>query len=197
MGYQLITEPDVEPVTLELAKAHLRITHDNEDELIRTYVVSARKWVEEYTRRALITQTWDLTLEGFATTILLPFGRTTEVQYINYYDSAGVEQTLTGPTSGSPVGTDYQEDLSSDEGAFIRPAVGDSWPSVQSDRLAPVTVRFDVGFGMAADVPASLVTAILYRLTDVYEFRGTIDDPKTAGTGNAKQQASAYRLLKW
>lgn len=167
--------------------------------MIRAYVSSARAWLEEYINRALITQTWQMTLPDFPYPypfeIALPLGRCSAVNSITYTDSAGASQTLTGPTSGSPAGTDYQEDLSSDEGARIRPPVAGEWPSVQDEAIAPVTVDFTVGYGTkSSDVPDALRTSVLYRLTDLYEFRGSVDGN---GTGNAKMQASHYRLRKF
>ncbi len=194
MGLQITTAPDQEPVTLEDAKLHLRVDHDVEDVLITRYIRSARLWVEDYTHRKLITQTAELTLPDFPRrAIRLPFGKCSAVQSIKYFDSAGVQQTLTGPTSGSPSGTDYQEDFSSDEGAIVAPPVDDDWPAAQTDRLAPVTVQYDVGYGPdGADVPDSFITALLYRLTDLYEFRGSMDG---SGTSTAKLELDGLRLV--
>jgi uncharacterized phiE125 gp8 family phage protein len=58
-----VTEPDIEPVTLAEAKMHLRCTETAEDDLITSLIVAAREWVERYTGRALIDQTWRLTIE--------------------------------------------------------------------------------------------------------------------------------------
>jgi uncharacterized phiE125 gp8 family phage protein len=198
MGLQLITAPDEEPVSLSLAKAHLRVTHDDEDELITQYIASARRWLEEYTRRAFITQEWELTLERFPITapfeIVLPWGKARAINDISYTDSAGNPQTLSGPSS-SPAGTDWQEDLSSDEGGRIRPPSDSDWPQTEDHNIAAVTVNYDVGLAaLSVDVPDSLKTAVLYRLTDLYEYRGDVDGN---GTASAKDQAAHYRLQKW
>jgi hypothetical protein len=60
-----VTEPDIEPVTLAEARLHLRCTDGvtAEDDLISSLIVAAREWVEGYTGRALIDQTWRLTIE--------------------------------------------------------------------------------------------------------------------------------------
>lgn len=36
-------------VTLELAKAHLRVKHDDEDDLIEAYIDAANAWIVRYT----------------------------------------------------------------------------------------------------------------------------------------------------
>ncbi len=211
MALKLSVAPDVQPITLSEAKAHLRIDNDDEDSLINLYIQAAAQWVEGYTLRKLITQTWELTLDAFPITaphsILLPWGRCTAINYINYVDDNGNTQQLTGPTS-SPAGSDYQENLNSDEGGLTQPLDGDDWPSTDEDTLAAVAVNYDVGYGATPDlVPADLRAGVLYRLTDLYEFRGTIDLLGAAaatrgsimgnGTGAAIEQIAGYRLRRW
>jgi uncharacterized phiE125 gp8 family phage protein len=58
-----VADPDIEPVTLEEMKLHLRVTNTTENDLITSLIVVAREWVERYTGRALIDQTWRLTIE--------------------------------------------------------------------------------------------------------------------------------------
>lgn len=58
-----VTDPDIEPVTLAEMKLHLRAygSDTSEDALISSLITSAREWVEQYTGRALIDQSWRLT----------------------------------------------------------------------------------------------------------------------------------------
>jgi hypothetical protein len=62
--FERVTEPSIEPVTLAEMKRHLRafmsVTDDDDD--ITNLIVAAREWVEDYTGRALIDQTWRLSL---------------------------------------------------------------------------------------------------------------------------------------
>ena len=60
MSSILLTPPAVEPVTLAEAKAYLRVEHDDDDDVIAALIAAARSHVEAQTRRALITQTWQL-----------------------------------------------------------------------------------------------------------------------------------------
>lgn len=59
-----VSQPDIEPVTLAEMKRHLRcfLSVTDEDDDITALIVAAREWVEDYTARALIDQTWRLTL---------------------------------------------------------------------------------------------------------------------------------------
>jgi len=61
-----IALPDIEPVTLAEMKRHLRCFAGatDEDEDVAALIVAAREWVEDYSARALIDQTWRLTIEG-------------------------------------------------------------------------------------------------------------------------------------
>jgi len=58
MTTALLTPPSQEPVTLEEAKAHLRVTHDSEDTLINDLIRVAREHVEVKTNQKLLPQEW-------------------------------------------------------------------------------------------------------------------------------------------
>jgi hypothetical protein len=55
--------PGAEPLTLDDAKLHLRVTHDGEDALIATLVTAARVMCEDATGLALITRGYSLFLD--------------------------------------------------------------------------------------------------------------------------------------
>jgi hypothetical protein len=61
-----VTPPDGEPVDLASMKRHLRTftSATDEDADITAHITAAREWVEDYTGRALLDQTWKLTLQG-------------------------------------------------------------------------------------------------------------------------------------
>jgi len=59
----LLVPPAAEPCTLAEAKNFLRVEHDDDDAVIASLIASARGQVEALTRRALLTQTWRLTLD--------------------------------------------------------------------------------------------------------------------------------------
>ena len=63
-----VAGPDIEPVTLAEMKRHLRCQEGVEvqDDDITALIVAAREWVEDYTARALIDQTWRLTVDEIA-----------------------------------------------------------------------------------------------------------------------------------
>lgn len=184
----LVTAPSVEPLTLTEAKLYLRVDQSTEDNLISGMVVAARQWVETYTRRALVTQTWDFRYESFMDTrqpLILPKAPLQIVTSITYLDEDGVSQTLASSNysvrtlSGATAGRGYIE-LNDDV----------SLPSLYTDALAPVTVRAVCGYGAAAAVPDGIKMAIYLMLGDLYEQR-----QETMMSVSSKTKTTIERLL--
>lgn len=67
MRWQLerLSEPEIEPVTLAEMKVHLReyVSVTTRDDEITELTKAAREWVEDYTARILIDQTWRLSVD--------------------------------------------------------------------------------------------------------------------------------------
>lgn len=49
----------IEPVTLEQAKTHLRVEHDDEDDYILSLISAAREYAENFTGRLLAERVYD------------------------------------------------------------------------------------------------------------------------------------------
>lgn len=102
MKYSLerIAGPDIEPVTLAEMKRHLRCQEGVEvqDADITALIVAAREWVEGYTGRALIDQTWRLTVDEIAgdavQRILLRRSPVIALTKVSSLDALGVETEL-------------------------------------------------------------------------------------------------------
>lgn len=64
---QRLTDPVIEPVTLAEMKTHLRMFEDitAEDDLVTSLIVAAREWVEDYTGRCMVEQTWRMTIGDY------------------------------------------------------------------------------------------------------------------------------------
>lgn len=179
MSYRVITAPQVEPVTLEEARAHLRVVDTSEDMLIQGLIVAAREYAQTQTRRALITQTLRLTLDSFPGPSLMgvPYGRAyslprhaialeygpvQEVVSIQYTDMGGVTQTMPA--------TDYVAVLDS-EPVRITPVFGKIWP-INLPQIGSVRVTFRAGYGDSeVEVPAGIRQWMLLRIGTLYENR--------------------------
>jgi len=72
MTSTLIAPPGEEPVTLAEAKAFCRIDGADEDALVDALIAAARLQVESLTGRALITQSWRLTMACAPRLVELP-----------------------------------------------------------------------------------------------------------------------------
>ncbi len=167
-GVERTVEPLVEPVTVSEAKTHLRVDDSVgtiEDTYIETLISTARMMAENFTRRALITQTWRLTLDQWPErSIYLPFPPLQSVSSVKYINTAGVLTTLTE-------GTDYEVDTRSVPGR-VHPSYSQVWPVVRAIENA-VTVEFIAGYGNAAsDVPEPIRQAILLIIQRLYDHRG-------------------------
>src|SRR5690606_35583790 len=150
--------PAVLPLTIMDIKKHLRITDDDtEDDLLGAYLVSAVEEIDGVAgllQRALITQTWDLKLDGFPRMwrksgveswrldpIRLPLRPLQEVVSVKYRDLAGNEQTLdAGRYQVTGIGDQRLR-------GEIVPAFGFEWPDTREHTPEAVTIRFKAGYG--------------------------------------------------
>jgi uncharacterized phiE125 gp8 family phage protein len=157
-AWSLVTAPTLEPITLAEAKAQARITDDNSNNLLNSYIRTAREAAEEWMGRGLLTQTWKFTLDWFVNEIPLPMAWPLQsITSVKYYDEDGTQQTLA--TSY------YDADTVSRPGQVVlKPS--QSWPSVQSERRnGRVEVIYVVGYTAASAVPDLIKQGIRLYVT--------------------------------
>jgi uncharacterized phiE125 gp8 family phage protein len=179
----LVTDSTVEPVSVSEVKNHLRVTDNSEDALIAGLITSARKIVEQFTRRTLINQTWRLYLDQFPyrSTIELPFPPLATVTHIKYYDQDGALQTL--PTS------EYQTDNRSTPGLIVLTENG-AWPLTEGDKVNAVEIEFIAGYGAtAAAVPSPIRLAITHLVSHWFENR------EPFSSGQMYQVPSTFEMI--
>jgi len=162
---KLITAPAEEPISLEEVMAHCRIDALDDSSMLGTLITAARQEAEKITRRALVTQTWELVLDCFPAEICLPLPVLQSVTTIKYIDTDGTEQTL--------LNTTYQVDTDSQPGRII-PAYGQIWPSTR-EQLNAVRIRYVAGYGLADAVPAAIKQWILIKVATLYEQREAVN----------------------
>lgn len=188
MALTLFTAPIAEPVTRQEAKDFARITTTADDTLVDALIVAARRQIEQLTRRVLVTQTWDLTLDAFPDgneQIEVPLPPLQSVTSISYTDTDGVGQTV--------LVADYVVDAKSEPGRIV-PAFGKTWPSTR-DIVNAVAVRFVAGFGLAVAVPESLKTAVKALVAALYEHRETVMDATVQPVSVVEQLVTPYRVF--
>lgn len=166
------------PVSLSLLKSQLRIDHEEFDVLLSSiHMPAAVSWAEGFMHRSILAKTHRLVLEDFPRgrdqSIRLPRGKTQSVTSIAYV-SNNATTTLRGPTSGSPIGTDYREDLASNSGGVLYPAYNATWPSVDTDNPSPVLITFSAGW-LQSEVPGDIKNALTMYCSDALEIIGGSD----------------------
>lgn len=189
MGTRLITAPASDPIALYEARAQCHIDSPNEDGLLAGYILAARDAAETYLRRKLVTQTWELTIDGnwprertrgqILPLIRLPFPPLQSVTSVTYYDTAGALQTLAA--------NQYRVSTTEYEGT-IEPAYGVTWPSVR-DQSETIIVRFVCGY--AGAIPESVRQALLLTIGHFFEHRESV----ITGTIASAMPHSAETLL--
>lgn len=153
MNYTRKTAPTVYPIDLSLAKEQVRIDPDltDQDGVLSAYIGAATEWVEEYTGRSLMTQTWQMALCDFPSRVWLPRSvPLASVTHVKYYDTANALTTLSASVYTLP---------SFAEPACLTLVDGQVWPSVYQ-RDDAVQIEYITGASDPNDVPLPLRQAI-------------------------------------
>lgn len=175
--------PAVQPVSLEEAKAWLRVDHADEDALIGRLIRAAVAAVEADTRTRLITQVVEIRAASFAHIAAPRIGPVQEATSLTYIDTAGLDQPL-------------DDSVWRLTGGALTPRIelveGQHWPDT-ARRGDAVRLELVVGYGDAADdVPENLRLAIQMLVTQWYDNRD--QSSKFAGDQVRERAALAWLL---
>lgn len=196
----LIEAPSSPALTLAELQEHSRLSGlpAEADADLEAKIASAVADCENYTRRQLITATWELRMahwceEGIYSSdagypiLRLPNPPVTSIASVKYLDAEGDEQTL------DPAEYSF-------EGVAVEPApmaqraelypIGRAWPVVPI-RPGAIRVRFVSGYGDASSaVPQGIRAGICLRAAELYERR----EEQTLGTMVSRNTITARRL---
>src|SRR5690606_27914269 len=91
-----LTPPALEPVSLDEARAFLRLDQTHEDELLTTLITAARLMIEAASGRMLIEQGWRIVLDAWPRdgAIRLPLSPVASIEGARVYDGDGLAQTV-------------------------------------------------------------------------------------------------------
>jgi hypothetical protein len=183
---RVVTPPAIEPVSLTLARQHLRLDHESDDVLLAGYIAAARQWAEGWLGRVLITQTlrWTMAEDPPAGALPLlpmpllvlpvilsfpqiwnrrldlPRSPVQSVLAVTTVDQDG-NSTILDPSA------DYSVDLSLDPGRLCLSR--DTYPTYARH----VSVDFVAGYGdTGLAAPASIIAGLLLLIGFLYENRG-------------------------
>ena len=156
----LKTGPTSTAISLAEAKAFLRVDsdYDDDDTYITSLIDVGTQVVEEFTRRRLITQTYNIFYDEFPPYIDLQVGDVASVTHVKYYDADNSLQTLAA--------SNYDVDTKVRPGRIYQSNTGD-FPNTY-ERPNAVEVEFVVG-SAASDVPAPIIQSIYIIVGRYYE----------------------------
>lgn len=165
MSLSVTSAPSVEPISTAEAKEWLRVdsADTSQDNVIAILIKGVRQKVEDYLRRALITQTFSFEMSGddMRSYIEIPRPPVQSITSLTTYDEASGSETTTVVTS-----TNYQ--LTEKTLLVER---NDGWDINREDRAG--TLVYVAGYGDAgSDVPFDIRMAMLELLALRYERRG-------------------------
>ena len=178
-GLIVSTAPTIEPVTLQEVKEYLRVDDSTDERVVRPFIETARRFCEEHTGRALMTQTLKLhpLWEGIRTGpylnyyknyIVLPRAPVVSVTHIKTYDDSDTATVLAA--------SNYYVDTVR-EPARIVLRTGSTFPSALRVANA-IEVVYVVGYTTQYLVPEPLKLGIMQHIAFLYEHRGDMYDAK-------------------
>lgn len=175
--------PATEPISLAEAKAHLRITHDDDDAYIATLIKTARQSIEAQTGPGLISQGWSVFLDDWPDSgvIELPLAPVLDIADIKVH---GDDDTfaIIDPAHC------YEDKVSRPARIILRGSR--SW--VAPGRVANgIEILLTIGF---TSVPEPLREAILQLVGHWHETRG--DDTADEKPLALSQLIQPYRELR-
>lgn len=157
MWYPLILPPPTtEPVTLEMAKAQVRVGGSDEDATLTRLAKAARAYCEAYTGRALGSRSVTISCDGFADLARLPVAPVSAVSAITYTDTDGAAATVDA--------ADYELRTDGLESSIAWIADG-TWPAVKPGTRVKMTAT------VGADVPDDVLHAMCLHVGDSFEVR--------------------------
>lgn len=184
MGLTRTVAPAELAVTLAEAKKQCEVSNNDtaHDDHLTRLIRAAIDDVERYTRRALVTQTWRLSLRQWPYDkdrryphpgrLFLPRPPLQSVTSIIYRDDNGTLVTL-DPSL-------YQVTLDASP-AFVEPAYGEVWPTLRPETVEAVRVTYVAGFGNEeTGIPDQYKNAIYELVAFRFMNRGdvNVDIPK-------------------
>lgn len=171
MALRRITAPTTLAVTLADVVAQVKLNVGDDDALITSMLWSAMFLAEKETGRALMTQTWELTLDAFPDAIELTRVPVQSIASFTYVDKNGATQNLTGST--------YVLDTADGYGtAYLVPAYATSWPTTR-DQINAVKLQYVAGYADAASVPEPIKQWMRAMVAAMYKDREAYSDAKS------------------
>ena len=174
--FSTVTAATENPVSTTTAKLHMRVTYNDEDTNIATYISAATAIAQLQTNRQFCTATFKaITNQWPADEFVIHKNPVQSVSWVKYYDANNELQTLS--TANWQLET-------INEPATLRIL---EFPTLY-DRPDAVQIQFIAGYGAASTVPGNIISALLLFTAHLFEHRETVgpaqmfEVPQTAQT---------------
>lgn len=163
---ELVTGPEVEPVTTSEARKQAQVVATDDDDLLGAMIAAAREMVEFHAQISLVTQTRRIRLDAWpcyprADVIHLPYGPVQSISSIEYLDQTDATQTFSSANYSLDSGRSC---------VFIK---RDVVLPVLSDERNAITITYVAGVAASA-VPLAAKQAILMLVAHWYRNRETV-----------------------
>lgn len=171
----LVTPPAIEPIEVSEAKTHLNVSGSSKDTYIESLVMTARRQIERYLNRALITQSWKVYYDCWKHELRVPFGNLQIAgvspgpasPVVKYYNTAGTLTTLTE--------SDYYWVVTTTDPGLILRKYDASYPELQYGRPDAIEIAFTAGYGAAASaIPDEIKHAMKLLIGNYFEQRSDV-----------------------
>jgi uncharacterized phiE125 gp8 family phage protein len=163
---EIVTQPALEPVTYEQLSDWCKLPSLDDRNLTIALATVGRIYLEQRTRRTFITTTFNLWMDYFPTTIILPARPVQTVSFVKYTDQNLEVQTL-----------DTSRYLVDNKGPrpCIIPPLGSFFPIPRVQYPNAVQVQFVAGFGNSpSDVPLTYRQLITQWVATNYSQREAV-----------------------
>jgi len=170
------TAPSGDIVTLDQAKAHLRVDFADDDD-IQDMIYEAVNVIDgpKGIGVALLPQSWVMSLDIWPNgSIIIPLGPIISVDSIIYIDPNGNEQTLDTSL--------YVYDLDT-EPLYINRAFGVAWPASRY-QIGSIKVNFTAGYANADAIPSDFKRALKLLIGHWYKNREAVVGIESRDTPN-------------
>ena len=171
-GIKLITAATAEPISLVIAKQHLKVETTDDDDLVTALIKAARETAESFTGRALASQTFEYILDEFPQSgdmIFIPNPPLESVESIKYKDYEGTE--VEWDSSNYIIDSDNIP-------ARISLAYNKIFPVFTPYPVSAVRIRFVAGYKIGGDphliIPEQINNAIKFLIGHFYENRESV-----------------------
>ena len=175
MASTMTTPPAIEPVSLATAKAHLKVDHSHEDQLIANLITAARQHVEYETGMVMIDQDWSVYFNHWPENgqLVLPLVPVISISGVYVYGDDDVASQIDA--------AHYVTDTISRPARIVLRG-SRQWAN-PGRIINGIEVKLKAGFGATdTDVPADLIEAILLLVAHWFENRQPVFHGETIHT---------------